>query len=131
VDSTNTISAGFHRDFKSKLAPEMLGHLQSHLLALRVVAETKTIQLNTSPTKDIDGEYDVGTWTREQDFLGIQVDLLGQDGSHSLEIADRWMRSIWNGNENFNAEWEQVAPEFKLERRTSSSTASKSRSSRT
>ncbi|ELP32296.1 hypothetical protein RBSWK_03995 [Rhodopirellula baltica SWK14] len=36
MNSTNTISARFHRGFKSKLAPEMLNRRPAYLLALRV-----------------------------------------------------------------------------------------------
>jgi len=37
--------------------------------------------------KDVDGEHDLGTLCLVQDFLGMQVDLLGEDGNFTLEIG--------------------------------------------
>lgn len=37
--------------------------------------------------KDVDGEHDLGTLCLDHDFLGIQVDLLGEDGKFTLEIG--------------------------------------------
>ena len=37
--------------------------------------------------KEVDDERDLGTLTLEHDFLGIQVDLVGSNGSYTLEIG--------------------------------------------
>lgn len=44
--------------------------------------------------KNDDGEHDVGTLTLEHDFLGLQVDLFGEDESFTIEIGTRPSASV-------------------------------------
>jgi len=44
--------------------------------------------------KIVDGEHDLGTLTLEHDFVGIQVDLFGANGTYTLEIGTRPSASV-------------------------------------
>lgn len=44
--------------------------------------------------KDVDGEHDLGTLCLEHDFLGIQVDIIGEDGKFTLELGTRPSASV-------------------------------------
>lgn len=44
--------------------------------------------------KDVDGEHDLGTLTLEYEFLGIQVDLVGANGTYTLEVATTGKSSV-------------------------------------
>lgn len=44
--------------------------------------------------KDVDGEHDAGTLCLAHDFLGLQVDLFGGDGSYTLELGTRPSASV-------------------------------------
>ncbi len=44
--------------------------------------------------KDVDGEHDLGTLTLERDFIGLQVDLFGEDGVYTLELGTRPSASV-------------------------------------
>lgn len=44
--------------------------------------------------KDVDGEHDLGTLCLSQDFLGLQVDLLGENGRYTIELGTRPSASV-------------------------------------
>jgi len=44
--------------------------------------------------KDVECEDEIGTLSLENDFLGIQVDLLGEAGLFTLELATRPSASV-------------------------------------
>ncbi len=44
--------------------------------------------------KDVDEDYDVGTLCLEHDFLGLQVDLSGDNGRYTVEIGTRPSASV-------------------------------------
>ena len=74
-------------DFTSSLSMSQV----AKLLSLRVFGGIEFIE------KDVDGEHDSGTLCLAHDFLGLQVDLLGEDGAFTLELGTRPSASVDDG----------------------------------
>ncbi len=49
--------------------------------------------------KDVEEDYDLGTLCLAYDFMGIQVDLLGEEGRFTIEIGTRPSASVEEINE--------------------------------
>jgi len=76
-------------DFKSSLAISQV----AKLLSSNIFGGIDFIE------KDVDGEHDVGTLCLNQDFLGIQVELFGENGNFTLEIGTQPSASVLEINE--------------------------------
>ncbi|MCA9008057.1 MAG: hypothetical protein KDA70_22515, partial [Planctomycetaceae bacterium] len=76
-------------DFKSSLSISQV----AKLLSSRVFGGIDFIE------KDVDEDHDVGTLCLCQDFLGIQVDLFGENGNFTLEIGTLPSASVLEINE--------------------------------
>ena len=71
-------------DFASSLPISQV----ADLLSARVFGGIRFVE------KDVDEEYDLGTLCLAHDFLGVQVDLVGQDGRYTLELGTRPSASV-------------------------------------